>query len=301
MPHFKNAVITIGTFDGVHRGHKHILAQLKEEARKISGESVIITFHPHPRKVVGPGHQIQVLNTLDEKIELLSNEGLDHLVVIPFDEVFASQSAKAYICEFLVKKFHPHTIILGYDHRFGKDREGDYRMLERFAPEYGFTVKEISEKILHEVAVSSTLIREALLEGAISKANDLLGYDYFFEGIVVDGNKIGRTLGYPTANIEIQNPEKLIPAIGIYAVMVKLELRYYMGMMSIGVRPSIEESDGRIAIEVNIFDFKQEIYHQNMRVYVKCFLRKEEKFNSLEDLKKQLALDKKAALQYLYN
>lgn len=221
--------------------------------------------------------------------------------MIPFDDAFASQSAETYLCDFLVTKFHPHTIILGYDHRFGKNREGDYRMLERYAPEYRYTVKEISEKILHEVAVSSTLIREALLEGAISKANDLLGYDYFFEGTVVEGNRIGRTLGYPTANLEIQNPEKLIPGIGIYAVMVKLGFRYYMGMMSIGVRPTIKESDGRIFIEVNIFDFKQTIYHQTMRVYVKQFLRQEEKFKSLEDLKKQLALDKKEALRYLYD
>ncbi|MCO5235138.1 MAG: bifunctional riboflavin kinase/FAD synthetase [Chitinophagaceae bacterium] len=299
MPVFRNAVVTIGTFDGVHKGHKHILAQLKAEAGQISGETVIITFHPHPRKIVGSSHKVALLTTLEEKTELLSEEGIDHLVVIPFDQSFAEQTAEAYVRDFLVRKIHPHTIILGYDHHFGKNREGNYLMLENFGRELGFCVKEISEKVLNEVAISSTGIRKALKAGHVQEANALLGYPYFFSGKVVSGNKIGRTLGYPTANLEIQNPEKLIPAIGIYAVNVKLNDRYFKGMMSIGIRPTIKESDGRIAIEVNIFDFDEDIYDQTLTVFVKCFLREEQKFPGLEAMKIQLAKDRELALQKL--
>ncbi len=295
LPFFNNAVITIGTFDGVHKGHKHILNQLKAEARQISGETVIITFHPHPRKIVGHSHTVQLLNTLEEKKELLAKEGIDHLVVIPFDEAFAAQSAEAYIRGFLVKRIHPHTIIIGYDHRFGKSREGDYRMLEKFGGELGFTVKEISEKVLDEVAVSSTRIRNALREGAVEQANALLGYDYFFEGRVVEGNKLGRTIGYPTANIETGNPEKLIPGNGVYAVAVIAGDQYLKGMMNIGFRPTVDGS--KVVIEVNIFDFDQDIYNTVIRVYVKHFLRKEQKFSGLDALKAQLAQDRETALQ----
>jgi riboflavin kinase/FMN adenylyltransferase len=294
---FNNAVITIGTFDGVHTGHKHIINQLKDEARQISGETVIITFHPHPRKIVGHSHTVQLLNTLEEKTELLAKEGIDHLVVIPFDEAFAAQSAEAYIRDFLVKTIHPHTIIIGYDHRFGKNREGDYRMLEKFGEELGFTVKEISEKVLDEVAVSSTRIRNALREGAVEQANALLGYDYFFEGRVVEGNKLGRTIGYPTANIETGNPEKLIPGNGVYAVEVMAGGQYWKGMMNIGLRPTVDGS--RLVIEVNIFDFDRDIYSTVVRVYVKHFLRKEQKFSGLDALKAQLAQDREMAIQQL--
>ncbi|HRN57390.1 MAG TPA: bifunctional riboflavin kinase/FAD synthetase [Agriterribacter sp.] len=297
LPVFNNAVITIGTFDGVHSGHKHILSQLKAEALQIQGETVIITFHPHPRKIVEHTHTVRLLNTLEEKIALLSKEGIDHLVVIPFDEAFAEQSAEAYIREFLVKRIHPHTIIIGYDHRFGKDRTGNYLMLEKHARMLGFTVKEISEKVLNEVAVSSTRIRKALLNGDIETANALLEYDYFFEGKVVEGNKLGRILGYPTANLAIENREKLIPGNGIYAVEVCIEERRYKGMMSIGFNPTVDGT--RLTIEVNIFDFDRDIYHQTIRVYVKHFLRAEEKFNGLDALKAQLALDKKMAIQKL--
>ncbi|HTN07694.1 bifunctional riboflavin kinase/FAD synthetase [Agriterribacter sp.] len=297
LPVFNNAVVTIGTFDGVHSGHKHILNQLKAEAKSISGETVIITFHPHPRKIVSYTHKVRLLNTLEEKIALLSNEGIDHLVIIPFDEAFAAQSAEAYIRDFLVKRIHPHTIIIGYDHRFGKDRAGDYLMLEQYAEALGFEVKEISEKVLNEVAVSSTRIRKALLDGDIETANALLGYDYFFEGKVIEGNQLGRTIGYPTANLAVQNHEKLIPGNGVYAVEIKIGETCFKGMMNIGFRPTVDGS--RLAIEVNIFDFNRDIYHTTIQVFVKHFLRAEQKFNGLDALKAQLARDKEMAMQKL--
>ncbi|MBX3255928.1 MAG: bifunctional riboflavin kinase/FAD synthetase [Chitinophagaceae bacterium] len=297
LPSFRKAVITIGTFDGVHTGHRQILDQLKEEARRIEGETVIISFYPHPRKIVGKGENIQLLNTQEEKTELLSQCGIDHLIVVPFTREFAEQPAEAYITDFLVDKIQPHTIIIGYDHRFGKNREGDYRMLEKFAVACGYRVKEISEKLLHEIAVSSTRIRKALLNGEVAIANELLGYSYFFEGTVVHGNKLGRTLGYPTANIEPGNPEKLIPGNGIYAVETVIKGTRFKGMMSIGIRPTIGASPR--VIEVNIFNFEQDIYGASIRVYVKYFLRPEEKYNSLEELKDQLAKDKEESLKRL--
>lgn len=290
-------MITIGTFDGVHTGHRQIIAQLKEEASRINGETVIITFYPHPRKIVGKGDPVQLLSTQEEKIELLTAYGIDHLIVIPFTREFAEQPAEEYIAGFLVDKIHPHTIIIGYDHRFGKNRAGDYLMLEKYAPVFGYTVKEIPGKVLHEIAVSSTRIRTALLSGATDTANELLGYDYFFEGIVVDGNKLGRTLGYPTANIDIPNSEKLVPCNGIYAVEVTVNNESLKGMMSIGIRPTIGESPR--VIEVNIFDFDRDIYGERIRVYVCYYLRPEEKFNGLEELKAQLAKDKEASLKRL--
>ncbi|HEY6974794.1 MAG TPA: riboflavin biosynthesis protein RibF, partial [Chitinophagaceae bacterium] len=220
LPVFKNAVVTIGTFDGVHTGHQQIIAQLKQEATAISGETVIITFHPHPRKIVSE-KKFLILNTLEEKIHLLKEKGVDHLVVVPFDEKFAHQSAEEYVTNFLFEKFHPHTVIIGYDHRFGKDRQGDYHLLENYGKKLGFTVKEIPEHLLHKVIVSSTRIREALIVGDVATANEYLGYDYFFEGIVVDGDKLGRQLGYPTANLKIEDHEKLIPGNGIYAVVIE--------------------------------------------------------------------------------
>ena len=309
LPFFKNAVVTIGTFDGVHTGHQQIIAQLKCEAAAINGETVIITFHPHPRKIVST-KKIFILNTLEEKIELLRAKGIDHLIIVPFDESFAQQSPEDYAKNFLLEKFHPHTVIIGYDHRFGKDRKGDYHLLEDYGKQFGFIVKEIPEHLLHEVIVSSTKIREALLYANIVEANEYLGYDYFFEGTIVQGNRIGRELGYPTANIKVKDEEKLVPGNGIYAVeagMVGEETygsqltthnpQLLQGMMSIGIRPTINGKDR--VIEVNIFDFNKDIYGKNLRVYVKHYLREEIKFNSLDDLKVQLGKDKEETLKLL--
>ncbi|CAN5660308.1 bifunctional riboflavin kinase/FAD synthetase [soil metagenome] len=296
LPVFRNAVVTIGTFDGVHTGHQQIIAQLKEEAHAIGGETVIITFHPHPRKVVAH-KEVFVLNTLQEKTELLREKGIDHLVVVPFDEQFASQSAQEYVEHFLWQKFHPHTVIIGYDHRFGHGRQGDYHLLEDFGKQLGFLVKEIPEHVLNNITVSSTKIKEAILNSDIETSNNYLGYDYFFEGIVVEGNKLGRTLGYPTANLQIESTEKLIPGNGVYAVIAAVEQSTYKAMMNIGVRPTVDGK--KRMIEVNLFDFNQDIYGKTLRVYLKQYLRGEVKFNGLEDLKNQLSIDKESALRVL--
>ena len=322
LPSFRNAVITIGTFDGVHEGHRKIIKHLKQEAEAINGETVIITFHPHPRKVVSSAILgIRLINTLDEKIELLAEAGIDHLVIIPFTEVFANQSAEDYIEHFLIKNFRPHTIITGYDHRFGKDRLGDYRLLEKMAPVHNYILKEIPKHVLDEIAISSTNIREAIIHSDVDTANKLLGYDFFFEGIVVDGDKLGRKLGYPTANLRMTDEEKIVLGNGIYAVYVEIasgkweeaslgnvrqRASYspftphhsrYKGMMSIGFRPTVDGK--KKVIEVNIFDFDKEIYGEIIRAYAKKYLRPEIKFNDLDELVKQIDQDKIASLEVL--
>lgn len=312
LPRFRNAVVTIGTYDGVHKGHREVIEKLKQEAIAIDGETVIITFHPHPRKVVSSAILgIRLINTLDEKIELLEQLGIDHLVVVPFTGAFANQPAVDYIKDFLVKKFNPHTIIIGYDHRFGRDRQGDYRLLEKLADKYNYRLKEIPKHLLDNISISSTNIREAILHNDIKTADKLLGYEFFFEGEVVHGDKLGRKLGYPTANLKIQDEEKIIPGNGIYAVYAEVRSQKsdpnsyrdtahhsrMKGMMSIGFRPTV---DGKTrVVEVNIFDFNKEIYGQTLRVYVKKYLREEVKFNSLEDLIKQIDKDKTESLAIL--
>lgn len=335
LPLFRNAVITIGTFDGVHSGHCQIIAQLKEEAKRINGETVIITFDPHPRKIIAKAHgEVRLLTTLDERIELLNYAGINHLVIVAFDLSFASLSAEEYIKDFLYKNFKPHTIIIGYDHRFGKGRVGDYHLMDQYGDTLGFKVKEISEQVRDEVIVSSTRIRNALIISDIATANSLLGYNYFFAGTVMEGNKLGRTIGYPTANLRIENEEKLVPGNGVYAVTIKFinkELHslpdapqqsparlsladdidtpsseslplagkeFHTGMMNIGLRPTINGKTR--VIEVNIFNFDQDIYGQTIRVYIKHYIRSEIKFNSLDELKLQLLKDKEQVIR-LFN
>ncbi len=298
LPHFNNAVLTIGTFDGVHLGHQLIIQSLKKAAKDAGGESVIITFHPHPRKIVSSVVTgIRLLNTLTERIELLAKTGVNHLVVVPFTDYFANQIAEEYIKDFLVEKFKPHTIIIGYDHRFGKERTGDFMLMEQKAIEYNYYLKEIPEHLLDAVKVSSTNIRNAILHGQIEEANKLLGYTFFFEGEVVHGNKIGRTIGYPTANLKSNDEEKIVLGDGIYAVYTTIENKLYKGMMSIGFRPTI--NDKKRVIEVNVFDYAKEIYGDTIRVSVKKYLRNEVKFNGLEELKQQLHKDKIDSLECL--
>lgn len=300
LPPFRNAVITIGTFDGVHMGHRQIIDKLKSEAKANNGETVIITFHPHPRKVVSSAILgIRLINTLEERIELLEELGIDHLVIVPFTDAFANQPAEDYVQNFLIGKFHPHTIIIGYDHRFGRDRLGDYRLLEKMASTYNYKLKEIPKHILENISISSTNIREAILHSDIATANNLLGYEFYFSGEVVHGDKLGRKLGYPTANLKIQNEEKLIPGNGIYAVYGKSEVtaQTLKGMMSIGFRPTVDGK--KRVVEVNLFDFDKEIYGQTLKVYVKKFLREEVKYDSLEALVKQIDQDKINSLKVL--
>lgn len=300
LPFFNNAIITIGTFDGVHVGHSQIILQLVNEARSVGGTPVVITFYPHPRQIVSQTDQpVYVLNTPEEKYQLLHSKGIEHVVVVPFDTHFAEQSASAYIENFLIDKFHPHTIITGYDHRFGKNREGDYHLLDSYAVSANFKVKEIPEHVLQNVIISSTKIRESLMIGNIEMANEFLGYAYFFSGVVMHGNKLGRTIGFPTANLNVPEPDKLIPGFGVYAVQLKVQDReeVYKGMMNIGVRPTL---NGIFRVtEVNIFDFDEDIYDQTVTVTIISRLRSEIKFNGLDALKDQLAQDKMDALAVL--
>jgi riboflavin kinase/FMN adenylyltransferase len=300
LPVFRNAVVTIGTFDGVHMGHRQVIQKLKEEAQAINGETVIVTFHPHPRKIVSSAILgIRLINTLEEKIGLLEQLDIDHLVVVPFTEVFANQPAEEYIKDFLVAKFNPHTIIIGYDHRFGRDRLGDYLLLEKRAITYNYQLKEIPKHILDNISISSTNIREDILHNRIETANKLLGYEFFFSGEVVHGDKLGRQLGYPTANLRMNNDEKIIPGNGIYAVYAEVadDSTHHKGMMSIGFRPTVDGK--KRVIEVNIFDFNEQIYGTELRVYVKKYLREEIKFESLEKLVQQIDQDKIESLKVL--
>jgi riboflavin kinase/FMN adenylyltransferase len=300
LPAFKKAIITIGTFDGVHNGHKQVLHALTSTAQSLGGESVLITFDPHPRKIVSSAILgIRLLNTLEEKKQLLEKEGIDHLVVVPFTEKFANLSATEYIEEFLVAHFNPHTIIIGHDHQFGRNRQGDYALLAEKALQYGFALKEIPRQLLEDITISSTKIREHLSRADITAANKLLGYPFFFSGRVVHGNKIGRTLGYPTANLKIEDSEKIVPGNGIYTVFAKPEgaNHLYKGMMSIGFRPTV---DGKSrVIEVNIFGFDQEIYDQLLEVHMIAYLREEKKYDSLQGLIEQLGKDKQNSLHIL--
>jgi riboflavin kinase/FMN adenylyltransferase len=303
LPIFKNAVITIGTFDGVHIGHQQIIQLMKTEAAAIGGETVIITFHPHPRSVIAINKKpISLLNTLEEKEQMLEAAGIDHLVIVPFTEAFAAQSASAYISDFLVKHFNPHTIIIGHDHRFGKDRLGDFELLASKAVELKYVVKEIPAFMLEAITISSTKIREALSKGHVTIAQQLLGYAYFFSGKIIAGNKLGRTIGFPTANLSIETELKLIPGNGVYAVSVVLQEsnrsnEYLKGMMNIGYRPTVDGATRMI--EVNLFDFDRNIYGATLTVHVEAHLRSEVKFNGLDALKAQLALDKAQATAIL--
>lgn len=296
---FRNAVVTIGSFDGVHLGHQKIIEQLKIEAAAIGGESVIITFHPHPRKILSSHkNPLFLLNTLAEKLHLLEKYGVENVVVAPFTEDFASQTAEKYVQFFLVKKFHPHTIIVGHDHRFGKDRTGDYHTLETYGEVLNFQVKEIPEKVVDEVGISSTKIREALQAGDVETANQFLGYPYFFEGTVVKGNQLGRTIGFPTANLCIEDADKLIPAVGSYAVKVFIKEKRFDGMLNIGTRPTIE-ANSTLSIEVNIFDFDKNIYGEKIGVELIAHLRSERKFMNIMELMEQLVKDKTRVVSVL--
>jgi riboflavin kinase/FMN adenylyltransferase len=294
LPLFNKAVITTGAFDGVHKGHQQIIGKMKAIAQSIEGETVIISFHPHPRKVISsvPG-EIKQLTHIDERIALLAAAGVDHLVIVPFDHRFSNMTADEYVKDFIVEHFKPAHIIVGYDHRFGNGRKGNFELLEKWGKEFNFKVEEINEQLVNGEIVSSTLIRNCIVEKKIQQANNLLGYPYSFEGYVVRGNQLGRTIGFPTANLHINDEEKLIPSNGVYAVKVKgacTEGVLLNGMMNIGVRPTVDGH--KKVIEVNIFNFDQDIYDQTIIVQVFEFIRGEQKFEGLDALKNQLAQDK---------
>ncbi|HXS37350.1 MAG TPA: bifunctional riboflavin kinase/FAD synthetase [Flavipsychrobacter sp.] len=298
LPRFHNAVLTIGTFDGVHLGHEAILHEVVEHAKEVGGESVLITFEPHPRKLLFPDQPLAIITPLDKKIELITEAGIQHVVVAPFTKEFSNLSAQDYIENFLVKLFHPHTIIIGYDHHFGHDRKGNIDLLKKYASQYQYEILEISAQLIDEATVSSTKIRRALTEGHVKEASHMLGRFYSFAGTVIHGNKLGRTIGYPTANIHPDNAEQLIPGRGIYAVRVNWNSEQYKGMLSIGYNPTVTDVK-LLRIEVNIFDFDEDIYGQIIEIEFVSYLRAEEKFESIDVLKDQLHNDKEMALKAL--
>jgi riboflavin kinase/FMN adenylyltransferase len=296
LPPFKNPVLTIGTFDGVHLGHAKIIERLRKKAIEVDGESIIITFDPHPRFVVAPNSTpIELLSTSQEKIKALQALHVDNVVIVPFTKAFSDISAEAYIRDFIVSNFHPHTIIIGYDHHFGKNRQGNYQLLESVKATYGFQLEEIPVQEIEHIAVSSTKIRAALHIGDIKKANELAGKYYTLEGVVIHGEKRGRLIGFPTANVHVGDVHKLIPANGVYAVKAYLKETVYKAMLNIGVRPTVSSSNHR-SIEVNIIDFDQDIYDETLRIEFVDKLRDERKFNSIDELIAQLTIDKQDAL-----
>jgi riboflavin kinase/FMN adenylyltransferase len=300
LPDFRNGILTIGTFDGVHQGHQEIIHRINRLAADKDGESIIMTFHPHPRLVINPDDTtLKLINTLDEKIDLLERYGVNNLIIVPFSREFSQQPARMYVEDFLWKNIHPKVVVIGYDHRFGNNREGGIDLITEMGKELGFEVEEIEKQQVDNIDVSSTKVRTALMEGDIEQATHLLGHYFSFEGIVVKGEQRGRELGYPTANIEVGNRNKLIPATGIYAVKVYNSGTEFGGMMSIGYNPTFDGKEK--TIEVNIFDFERTIYGEKIKVEMVAWLRPEAKFSSVEELVKQIQqdeIDSKKLLNY---
>lgn len=301
LPRFRRAVITIGSFDGVHLGHQQLLARIRRLAERRGGESVMITFDPHPRTILWPEDTtLRLLSTTPEKIRYCAEAGIDHLVVVPFSVAFSRQSPEEYIDNFLVRHFHPERIVIGHDHRFGKDRIGDIEYLAHHGKRHGYEVIEIGAQEVNDIAVSSTLIRSALAGGDVRKTADYLGRPYELTGNVIEGKKIGRTIGFPTANLQPDHPLKLIPANGIYAVRAHLEGRLLDGMLYIGDRPSLNDGRG-ITVELHLFDFDEDIYERALTVKFVKYLRGDLELDGLAALKTQLARDETAARRALHD
>ncbi|MCP3932162.1 MAG: bifunctional riboflavin kinase/FAD synthetase [Bacteroidetes bacterium] len=299
LPDFKNAVVSIGSFDGVHCGHQKIIEKVKNLAEEIGGESIILSFHPHPRLIVYPKDQsLQLLTTVEEKIFLFEKYGIDHLVLVPFTIEFSQQSPDEYIQKFLVEKFHPRYVVVGYDHRFGLNRRGDINYLKWHGNGEGFEVIEIKKQEVEKITVSSTKLRAALKSGDLKTAYQWMDHHFLLSGKIIHGQKLGEKLGYPTANIEIENSHKLLPPNGIYAVYVTIRQKRYRGMLYIGNRPTLNEHSER-RIEVNIFNFSQNIYEEQILIELIDFVRSDEKFASLEELKNKLAEDENQSLSIL--
>ncbi|WP_282779252.1 bifunctional riboflavin kinase/FAD synthetase [Phaeodactylibacter xiamenensis] len=292
LPDFQNAVVTIGSFDGVHLGHQQILERVKGLARQCEGESIVITFHPHPRLVIYPrDNTLQLITSIDEKVDLMRRYGIDNVVVVPFTVEFSQQSADEYIQKFLVETFHPRYIVIGYDHRFGLNRQGDINYLKWHGEQSGYEVVEIGKHEVEDIAVSSTKIRKALEQGAVDQAQRLLGHYFFLTGTVVHGNKIGKKLGFPTANLDLNNRHKLLPPTGIYAVYAYHKGQRYGGMLYIGDRPTLKEYQNK-TIEVNLFDFDKDIYGDKLRLELVARTRDDEAFAGLDQLSERLAQDR---------
>ncbi|MEZ4738907.1 MAG: riboflavin biosynthesis protein RibF [Flavobacteriales bacterium] len=298
---FKNVerpVLTTGTFDGVHKGHRTILERLSDLAQKEDGESVLFTFHPHPRMVLFPtDNDLKLLSTQQEKIALLEAAGLQHLLVIPFSRQFSRMHALEYVRDVLVGGIGIHAVVIGYDHRFGRNREGDLHLLKQLGDAYDFVVEEIPAQEVDHVKVSSTKVRQALLDGEVARANELLGYRYSLSGLVVKGDRIGRTLGYPTANIGAIDRYKLVPGDGVYAVTIQLQSGDHRGMLYIGERPTVRTGLAARTVEVNIFDLDRDLYGEMITVHFVEKVRGDMRFADLEALKQQLHADRKVVLE----
>ncbi len=299
LDEFRNAVITIGSFDGVHAGHQKILERVRQLAKEVDGESVLVTFHPHPRLVVNPDDKsLRLLTTVHEKVELVNRYGIDHLVFVPFTKGFSQQPPEDYIKNFLVRYFKPARIVIGYDHKFGKHRMGNIELLKQYHKELGYEVEEIPKQEVDHIAVSSTKVRKALLQGEIIPATELLNHYFSLAGEVVRGQAIGKEIGFPTANLDMKDKHKLIPGDGIYAVYVHYDGHRYDGMLYLGKRPTLDNHDNYVC-EVNIFDFDKDIYGQKLKIDFVRRIRNDEKFPGLDALKQQLIRDKANALAVL--
>jgi riboflavin kinase/FMN adenylyltransferase len=293
------AIITVGTFDGLHIGHQKIIRRMVELAEEQNGETVVVTFIPHPRLVLDEAsHNLKFVTTEEKKYELLETLGIDHLIIHPFTKEFAATPAEVFIRDYLVEKLQIKLLVVGYDHHFGRNREGNYDQLFTQGIRYGFSVEEIPAQYIDDIPVSSTQIRNALTEGNLNLANRMLGYEYSITGTVVKGNEIGRSIGFPTANIKIDDKYKLIAAGGVYACQVECEVKLYKGMSNIGTRPTIGKHD--FTTEVHIFDFDEDIYGKEISIYFIDRIRDELKFNSLENLKNQLLKDKQTVIRLLH-
>ena len=293
-----HAVVTIGTFDGVHAGHQQIIKRLKDLAREKQGETVVLTFYPHPRLVLQPDdNDLKLITSMSERTLLLEKYGIDHLIIQPFNLEFSRIGANEFVRDILVNTIGMKTLVIGHDHHFGRNREGSYKNLEELAPVYGFELIEIPEQVINEVAVSSTKVRKALLHGDVTTANQLMGHDFELCGTVVMGDQLGRKLGFPTANIKIADPYKLIPYDGIYAVIVDVAGQHYKGMMYIGNRPALGGLAQRV--EVNLFDFSGDLYNQQLVIRVKTRIRGDRHFDNLADLQKVMGEDREHATKLL--
>lgn len=292
-PHF--SVVTSGTFDGVHLGHQKILRRLQELARGKQGETVLLTYWPHPRLILQPQDKsLRLLSSLSEKVKLLEEMGVDHLIILPFTEELSQMSSEDFIRSILVEKIHTKTLVIGYDHKFGKNREGSFEYLQSHSHLFGFAIEEISRQDVDDLGVSSTKIRTALAQGDISTANKYLGRPYDLSGQVVKGKQIGRSLGFPTANIQIADDYKLLPRDGAYAVHAEVNSIQYKAILNIGDRPTVDGE--KRTIEAHLIDFEGDLYGQELRVYFQEFLREEKKFESLDALKSQLVVDRDRAI-----
>ncbi len=295
----QNPVLTVGTFDGVHLGHRKIIARLIDLAKSINGESVIFTFDPHPRKIVSPSESnLRLLTTLNEKIELFDQSGIDHLIIYPFTPEFAQLTYEEFVEQILVGQIHTQSLVVGYDHKFGKNRKGDFGFLKNCADRLGFQIEKLDVLLMNESNISSTRIREAIQVGNFETANAFLGYSFALHGTVVEGQKLGRLIQFPTANIEASDPDKIIPGYGVYAVHVKVLNQTYHGMLNIGSRPTINNNADHRSIEVHLFDFDSDIYGESIELIFFTKLREEQKFGSLDALKEQLTKDKAATISF---